>query len=435
MSVLRLVFSLGTVAATQAGLWLALCRIFALRPRGRRLLLIAQLLLALFFVAFLAAARNGAELAPALRVLVVEPLLAFEALTLPLLLVLGVALSVARRLPRQHAGRALEPASPRQERPAAIPGSQPAIPHEEPLAADPRQERLAAIPPSPPAAPRDALLSEPRRIFLARAATGLLAGAAGIAAFGIAEAEQDPELTRRDVFLRGLPRELDGVTVLQLSDIHAGALMTQARMAAIARAAMALAPDVVVLTGDLFDVSARAAAPFTRAFRDLHGRLGTFAILGNHDYFAGAAAVQRAVEDAGIRLLRNGGARVERSGASLWIGGVDDPSKQSYGPDPAEALRHAAPGETRIVLAHRPSLFDECARAGAQLVLSGHTHGGQFALSPRWSLARALGPYTMGHFEKNGAQLYVHRGMGTVGPVPMRVGSPPEIALLTLRRS
>ncbi len=86
------------------------------------------------------------------------------------------------------------------------------------------------------------------------------------------------------------------------------------------------------------------------------------------------------------------------------------------------------------MLAHRPSLFEFCAGAGAQLVLSGHTHGGQIALSPRWSLARVLGPYTMGRYWHDGAMLYVHRGMGTVGPVPLRLGSPPEIALLTLRR-
>jgi predicted MPP superfamily phosphohydrolase len=116
-------------------------------------------------------------------------------------------------------------------------------------------------------------------------------------------------------------------------------------------------------------VSPRAAAPFSRAFGELRGKLGTFAVLGNHDYFAGARAVESAVRDA-----------------------------------------------------------------GAQLVLSGHTHGGQIALSPQWSLARVLGPYTMGLYALGDSRLYVHRGMGTVGPVPVRLGSPPEIALLTLRR-
>jgi predicted MPP superfamily phosphohydrolase len=212
--------------------------------------------------------------------------------------------------------------------------------------------------------------------------------------------------------------------------------MTEARLARIAQQAAALQADLVVITGDLIDVSEREAKAFTRAMRDLHGKLGTYAILGNHDYLASAAAVERAVRDAGMTFLRNGGARVERGSGSLWIGGVDDPSRDSpHGPRPVLALRGAAPEEKRVVLAHRPQLFDECARAGADLVLSGHTHGGQVALSPLWSFARLLGPYTMGHYRKGASQLYVHRGMGTVGPAPLRLGSPPEIALLTLRAS
>jgi len=257
-------------------------------------------------------------------------------------------------------------------------------------------------------------LPEPRRIFLARAATGLIGMAAATAAAGIAEAELDPVLTRHDIPIRGLHPDLDGVTLVQLSDIHAGSLMTEDSMRRIAQAAAALQPDVVMFTGDLLDASAKAATPFSRGFRDLRGRLGTFAVLGNHDYFAGAAVAER--------------------GSSLFIGGVDDPSHGGLGFEPQRAMKAAAPEEPRIMLAHRPALFEDCQRAGAQLVLSGHTHGGQFALSPRWSMARALGPHTMGLYQSKGAVLYVHRGMGTVGPVPMRLGSPPEIALLTLRR-
>jgi predicted MPP superfamily phosphohydrolase len=210
--------------------------------------------------------------------------------------------------------------------------------------------------------------------------------------------------------------------------------MSEERMRQIARAAAELQPDLVVLTGDLLDVSPRAAAPFTRAFGELRGKLGTFAVLGNHDYFAGPGVAERAVRDAGAILLRNSGARVQRGKGSLFIGGVDDPSRGGYGVEPGKALRAAAPEEPSILLSHRPQFFEQCAKAGAQLILSGHTHGGQIALTRELSLARLLGPYTMGLYEKSGAHLYVHRGMGTVGPAPLRLGSPPEIALLTLRR-
>ena len=377
MSALRFLPMLLVIASMQVGLWAALCDIFTLEQRGKRILAGAQLAAAAFFVAFMLASRNGLQLPPALRAFVVEPLLAAVVLSIPLMLLLGIGLSLARRLPGEFS-----------------PG---------------------------------------RRIFLSGAAKGLI-GATGVAAaFGIEQAELQPILSRHEVPIRGLHRDLDGLTIVQLSDIHAGALMTEARMRRIARAAMELQPDVVALTGDMLDVSALAAAPFSRAFGELRGKLGTYAVLGNHDYFAGPRAGEQAVRDAGAVLLRNSGARIERGKGTLFIGGVDDPSRGGLGVDPWSALRAAAPGEPRIMLAHRPALFELCASQGAQLVLSGHTHGGQIALSREWSLARLLGPYTMGLYERNGARLYVHRGMGTVGPAPVRLGSPPEIALLTLR--
>src|SRR5260221_1665553 len=374
------------LTAVQVGLWSALSTLFFPRPdqaRARRGLGILLAALAIFFLGFMIASRSGVELPALLRIFGVEPLLALQVLLVPLMILLGLALAVAGRVP-----------------PVARPGE----------------------------------LAEPRRIFLARAATGLL-GATGVAAIaGIQQAELEPQLTRHEIPIRGLHPDLDGVTLVQLSDIHAGALMSEDRMRRIALAAAALQPDIVVLTGDLLDVSPRAAAPFSRAFGQLRGRLGTFAVLGNHDYFAGPPAAERAVRDAGALLLRNSGARVERGRGSLFIAAVDDHSRGGLGVEPAEALRAAAPHAPRILLAHRPSLFEVCAQAGAQLVLSGHTHGGQIAFSREWSLARLLGPYTMGLYQSEGAHLYVHRGMGTVGPAPLRLGSPPEIALLTLRR-
>ncbi len=352
MSNLRFLPMLLILLAVQAGLWSALSALFFPRPEQRaqrRKLAIALAALALFFIGFMAAARSGVQPPAALREFFVEPLLAMEVLSIPLMLALGLSLSVARRLP----------------------------------------------------------------------ATGLISATGAAAVLGIEQAELAPQLSRHDVPIRGLHPDLDGITIVQLSDIHAGALMSEERMLRIARAAAALQPDLVVLTGDLLDVSPAAAAPFSRAFGELRGKLGTFAIFGNHDYYAGPRAAEQAVRDAGATLLRNSGARIERGRGSLFIGGVDDPSRGSLGLDPARALRAAAPEEPRIMLAHRPSLFELCASAGAQLVLS---------------VARVLGPYTMGLYERQGAHLFVHRGMGTVGPMPVRLGSPPEIALLTLRR-
>src|SRR5262249_23756681 len=140
--------------------------------------------------------------------------------------------------------------------------------------------------------------------------------------------------------------------------------------------------------------------------------------------------------DAGQVLLRNSGVRIARAAGSLWLGGVDDPLIRDAGGevDPKRALAGAAPEEPRVLLAHRPGLFELCASAGAPLVLSGPTHGGQLAMSHRLTPARLLGPHTFGHYRAGPAQLYVHRGMGVVGAAPIRLGVPPELALLTLRR-
>jgi predicted MPP superfamily phosphohydrolase len=399
------------LACVQAGLYLSIREVFLPRPEQRRArlwLVFAQVFAAVFFFGFLIASRHGFALPSSLRRFVVEPLLALETISVPLMLLLGAGISLARRLPARRGEAA--------------------------AANENAETSLAAAPASPHQGSHAPGLPQPRRVVLARAATGLLGIAAAGAAAGIAEAELDPVLSRNDIPIRGLHPDLDGLTIVQLSDIHAGTLMTFERMRRIARAAASLAPDLVVFTGDLLDVSARAAAPFASAFRDLHGRLGSFAVFGNHDYFAGAQVATRAIHAAGATLLRNSGARIERGSGSLFLGGVDDPSRGGLGVDPRRAFKAAAPEEPRIMLAHRPSLFDLCARQGAQLVLCGHTHGGQFALSPRWSLARALGPRTMGLYRSSFATLYVHRGMGTVGPVPMRLGSPPEIAFFTLRR-
>lgn len=405
MALLRGVPALLVLACAQVGLYLVLSAIFAPRPEQvwrRRAFAAALVLLALSLPLTIVAERRSLEIPELPRRLLLEPLLALQIFCVPFLIVLGLWLSLARRW--------------RVRTTLAVP--------------TPLADAGASVAP----------LSPERRIFLARAATGLFAGTAGLAALGVEQAELEPQLTRHEVQIDGLHPDLEGLTILQLSDIHAGSLMTERRMERIAQAAAALQADVVVLTGDLLDLSARAGAPFGRAFASLHGKLGTFAVLGNHDYYAGLHSASTAVRDAGAQLLRNTGARIQRGKGSLYLGGIDDPMSGSV--DPRRALRGAAPEEPRVMLAHRPGLFELCADAGAALVLSGHTHGGQLAFSPRWSLARLLGPYTMGLYTRHAgegspqrSQLYVHRGMGTVGAAPVRLGSPPEIALLTLRGS
>ena len=433
------------IGSAQTGVYLCLRAIYLPRPEQRRAR--GALAAALWagggvFVAYLAAARAGVSLAPWQRWLIIYPVLSWYIFSFPLVILLGAAISVARRLPRRGQ-RPPPPQTPEHGAHEHGANEHGANEHgaNEHGANEHGANHRAALDRDVPApllvSEARARIAEPRRIFLARAATGLLGGAGLLAAAGVLEQERAPELTRHQIFLDGLHPDLDGLTLLQLSDIHAGPLITEERMARFSRQAAALSADVVVLTGDLLDISARAAEPFARGFAGLRGKLGTFAVLGNHDYYAGVGAAIDAVRAIGGTLLRNQGARIERGQGSLYLGGVDDPMGWDAGlgnVDPQAALRGAARGEPRIMLAHRPQLFALCAAAGAQWVLSGHTHGGQLAFSPRFSMARLITPYTMGAYRRGRAQLYVHRGMGVVAGAPIRLGSPPELALFTLRR-
>jgi predicted MPP superfamily phosphohydrolase len=413
---LRFVPALALFILIQLGLYRVLSSIFFFRPeqrRARRFLAALLIVETLVLPIEIAAMKNGLQLPALVRRALIEPVLAWVVMSIPLLLGLSFLRGLVRRWPL---------VSKHVDTPAVI--------DPDPLPSAPSAVQRAWF------APSQVILPEPRRIFLARSAQVLIGSAALLAARGVAEAEQLPEVTRKEIFLTGLHPDLDGLTVLQLSDIHSGALITEERMRSFAQAAAALNADVIVFTGDLLDGSGRAAAPYTRAFENLHGKLGTFSILGNHDYYAGERFAIRALRDAGQTLLRNSGARISRGQGTIFFGGVDDPAIRDAGGsvDPFKALKDADPNEARVVLAHRPSLFEVCVSAGAQLVLSGHTHGGQIAISPRFSPARLLGPHTMGAYREGTAQLYVHRGMGVVGAAPLRLGSPPELALLTLRR-
>jgi uncharacterized protein len=159
---------------------------------------------------------------------------------------------------------------------------------------------------------------------------------------------------------------------------------------------------------------------------------GVFGCMGNHDYFTDGEAFARELERRGLPQLRNRGVTITRQGAQLYLCGVDDTWTGRH--DLARALRSRPAGAPVVLLAHDPALFAQAATHDVALTLSGHTHGGQFAIpiAPRrWNLARMMTPFTVGLYKIGSSLLYVNRGLGTTGP-PVRLGARPEIALLTL---
>lgn len=296
--------------------------------------------------------------------------------------------------------------------------------------------RLDASRPPPGPSPPDVLS---RRRFLARATYTYAGVGATLSTYGIWSAYRLPAVTRRTLIFPALPLGLDGLTLLHLSDLHAGVHLGEDMMGEIVRLANALRPDLIVQTGDMIDISPDYIPAYVRAFRELAAPLGVVTVLGNHDRYTGERAVIRGCLDAGQVFVQNGCHVIERSGATLAVLGIDDPRNWKIDdpqPEDVDAALRAAPADAfKVLLAHRPGAWDAAALRGIPLTLAGHIHGGQFSVPILgWSLGRLITKYVMGHFQRGESQLYVSRGIGVVG-VPIRVFVPPEIELFVLRRS
>jgi len=228
-----------------------------------------------------------------------------------------------------------------------------------------------------------------------------------------------------------LPEPFEGIRIAQIADVHAGAFMPPARLARVRALVETLNPDLVVFTGDQLDRRAVDAELFVHGFAGLAAPLGVFGVLGNHDHLASRELGIAALDAVGATPLVNACAPVERGGACLLVAGVDD-LESPKGPNFPIVQRYRA--DFRLLLCHQPRGWARARRAGAELTLSGHTHGGQIAFpSQGVNLARLTTRYVAGPYGDGHHALFVSRGVG-VGAVPLRWGSPPEVDLITLRR-
>jgi predicted MPP superfamily phosphohydrolase len=277
-----------------------------------------------------------------------------------------------------------------------------------------------------------------RRRALNAAGNVLMAAPFVVMGYGAMIERLDFRVRELDVPLPGLPLDLDGLRILQLSDIHLSAFLRESELARVIDMALELRPHFAVVTGDLISSRGDPLDACIRQLARVKSEAGTFGCMGNHERYARAERhVVEAGARAGIRFLR-GQAQTLRFGNSVVnLAGVDYQSLADRGNYLRGAERLVVPGAVNVLLSHNPDVFPVAARQGYNLLLAGHTHGGQVTveiLDQSINPARFFTPYVYGLFRAGSSAAYVTRGIGTIG-IPARIGAPPEISVLRLRKA
>jgi predicted MPP superfamily phosphohydrolase len=310
-------------------------------------------------------------------------------------------------------------------------------------------------------------LADPSRRYFFRAAS-VLAGAAPFASavYGFAAERLNYHVRRVEIPIANLPPALDGMKIAQISDIHMSAFMNRAAVRRAVDMTNDLGSDLVVVTGDLITSSHDPIADCVEEVSRLHSPLGVWGCNGNHEIYADAEQLAGELyAQHGMKLLRLENAVLEFRGAKFNLIGVDYQRERNLNGHRTQMLSNLEPLIRRdvpnILLSHNPNSFNRAAELGIELSLAGHTHGGQIQveiLDHRLTPARFISDYIAGLFERpmfkdshdilvqsapdapggsptpNASRLYVNRGLGTVG-APVRLGVPPEISLIVLRRA
>ncbi len=235
-----------------------------------------------------------------------------------------------------------------------------------------------------------------------------------------------------------LPRELHGLTIAQVSDIHIGRFTSGKVLAEIVAAVNDLRADLVLHTGDLINDELADLDHGIELVRAMQGRYGTFLIEGNHDLIENPTEFERRVKSSGIQFLLDDNQTVSVRGVPLQILGLSwtrahADRDAAIGAAVDRLLKQREPDAFAILMAHHPHAFDAAAKAQVPLILSGHTHGGQLMLNEREGFGPALFRYWSGLYQRDSSSLIVSNGVGNW--FPLRVNAPAEIIHLTLERA
>jgi predicted MPP superfamily phosphohydrolase len=268
-----------------------------------------------------------------------------------------------------------------------------------------------------------------RRDFL-RSATAISVGTlSGVAAYGTFYERHHLDRIERDIAVRGLPPALDGLRVGMITDVHHSAVVSAEEVTRAVKLLNDAAPDIVVLGGDYVSFFDRDyIAPVAELLTPLAAAPhGSFAVLGNHD---DEREMPAALASRGFAVLKDQRTALTIKGERLDVAGIRFWTRSPG--DIAGVLKGT--GGTTILLAHDPRRLAEASQLDVQLVLSGHTHGGQVIVPAVGAIAGRKFPVLAGHATRENTSIFVSRGVGTVY-VPVRINCPPDVAVLTLRRA
>jgi uncharacterized protein len=285
--------------------------------------------------------------------------------------------------------------------------------------------------------PKDADVGR-RRLLMGAASQVLVAAPVAVLGYGTFIERLDFRVREVELPVAGLPADLEGLRLVQVSDIHLSAFLGESDLARVVDAANGLRAHVALVTGDLISTRGDPLDACIRQVARLKSDAGVFGCLGNHERYARAESyTTEAGARAGMVFLRGVARQLRFGGATLNLAGVDFQSAARKG-GYLKGLGHlATPGATNVLLSHNPDVLPVAARLGYDAMLSGHTHGGQVTLE---ILDRSLNPasfftpYVYGPYRVGRTAAYVTRGIGTIG-IPTRIGAPPEIALVRLRKA
>ena len=252
---------------------------------------------------------------------------------------------------------------------------------------------------------------------------------------GVWQGTRNPDIKSTEIEIPGLPAELDGLSIVQLSDIHISSLLRKERTEAIVQASNFLRPDLVFITGDIVDGQVADRKEDTLPLKDLRANYGVYACTGNHEHYSDFWGWKKEITQMGITILMNQSVVIQIKNQPVVIAGVFDPVAEQFGqpaPNPQAALAGMPKNAFKILLAHQPKLAPLGAAAGFDLQLSGHTHGGQiFGLN---LLVGAFNEsYIYGIYRIDSMIMYVSSGAGLWNGLPIRLGMPAEISHLILR--